>query len=90
MDTPIGTNILQFEEDGNIVAKENYAAGDLPFKIMTSSDTEYIIVETHMKSRDGKATVIRELFQLDDQSLFSFSCREDGICIKQYCSIVWD
>ena len=90
MDTPIGTSVLQFDEDGNIVAKEDYAAGDLPFKITTSSGAEYIIVETHMKSRDGKETVIRELFQPDDKTLFAFSCREDGICIKQYSSIVWD
>lgn len=90
MDTPISTTVLQFDEDGNIVAKEDYAAGDLPFKITTSSDTEYIIVETHMKSRDDKETVTRELFQPDDKTLFAFSCREDGICIKQYCSIEWN
>ena len=33
MDTPLSTTILQYDEDGNIVAKENYAAGNLPFKI---------------------------------------------------------
>ena len=58
-----------------------YAVGDA---------AEYIVVETHMKSRDGKETVTRELFQTDDKTLFAFSCREDGICIKQYSSIVWD
>ena len=90
MDTPIGAGVIQFDEDGSIISREYYAAGDLPFKITTSSDTEYIIVETHMKSRDGKETVTRELFQPDDESLFAFSCRDDGICIKQYCSIVWN
>lgn len=90
MDTPISTSVLQFDEDGNIVSGEDYAAGDLPFKITTSSDTEYIIVETHMKSGGGRETVTRELFQPDNESLFAFSCREDGICIKQYCSIAWD
>lgn len=90
MDTPIGAGVIQFDKDGSIISKENYAVGDLPFKISTSSGAEYIIVETHMKSRDGKETVARELFQPDDKSLFAFSCREDGICIKQYCSIVWN
>ena len=90
MDTPIGTSILQFDKDGSVVTKEDYAAGDLPYKITTNSDTEYIIVETYMKNRDGKETVTRELFQPDDKTLFAFSCREDGICVKQYCSIVWD
>ena len=88
MDTPIGAGVIQFDEDGSIISREDYAAGDLPFKITTSSDTEYIIVETHMRSGDGKETVARELFQPDDESLFTFSCREDGICIKQYCNMV--
>ena len=90
MDTPIGTSVLQFDKDGNIVAKDDYVAGELPSKITTSSDTEYIIVETHTKSKDGKDTVTQELFQHDDKKLFAFSCREDGICLKQYCSIVWN
>lgn len=90
MDTPIGTSILQFDCDGSIVAREDYAAGDLPAEITTSSDTEYIIAETRMSSADGKETVTRELFRQDDESLYAFFCREDGICIKQYCSIAWD
>ncbi len=90
MDTPVSTSVLQFSKDGSVVSKEDYAAGELPFKITTNSDTEYIIVETHMKSATGEETVTRELFQADDETLFAFSCREDGICIKQHCSIIWD
>lgn len=90
MDTPVSTSVLQFSKDGSVVSKEDYAAGELPFKIATNSDTEYIIVETHMKSATGEETVTRELFQADEETLFAFSCREDGICIKQYCSIIWD
>lgn len=90
MDTPIGTSILQFDRDGSIVAREDYAAGALPAEITANPDTEYIIAETRMSSADGKETVTRELFRQDDESLYAFSCREDGICIKQYCSIAWD
>ncbi len=89
MDTPIGTSILQFDRDGSIVARADYAAGALPAEITVSSDTEYIIAETRMSSADGKETVTRELFRQDDESLYAFFCREDGICIKQYCSIAW-
>ena len=89
MDTPIGTSILQFDRDGSIVAREDHAAGALPAEITASPDTEYIIAETHMSSADGKETVTRELFRQDDESLYAFFCREDGICIKQYCSIAW-
>lgn len=90
MDTPIGTSILQFDRDGSIVAREDHAAGALPAEITANPDTEYIIAETHMSSADGKETVTRELFRQDDESLYAFFCREDGICIKQYCSIAWD
>lgn len=90
MDTPIGTSILQFDRDGSIVARVDYAAGALPAEITASPDTEYIIAETRMSSADGKETVTRELFRQDDESLYAFFCREDGICIKQYCSIAWD
>lgn len=89
MDTPIGTSILQFDRDGSLVAREDHAAGALPAEITASPDTEYIIAETRMSSEDGKETVTRELFRQDDESLYAFSCREDGICIKQYCSIAW-
>lgn len=89
MDTPIGTSILQFDRDGSIVAREDYAAGALPAEITASPDTEYIIAETRMSSADGKETVTRELFRQDDETLYAFFCREDGICIKQYCSIAW-
>lgn len=90
MDTPIGTSILQFDRDGSIVAREDHAAGALPAEITANPDTEYIIAETHMSSADGKETVTRELFRQDDETLYAFSCREDGICIKQYCSIAWN
>lgn len=90
MDTPIGTSILQFDRDGSLVAREDHAAGALPAEITANPDTEYIIAETHMSSADGKETVTRELFRQDDETLYAFFCREDGICIKQYCSIAWD
>lgn len=90
MDTPIGVSILQFDRDGSIVAREDHAAGALPAEITASPDTEYIIAETRMSSADGKETVTRELFRQDDETLYAFFCREDGICIKQYCSIAWD
>ena len=90
MDTPLSTSLLQFDKNHKIISKEEYKASDFPSKITTDSDTEYIIVETRMKSKDDNATVSRELFQQNDKMLFTFTCREDGICIKQYTSIVWN
>jgi len=90
MDPPISSSVIQFGENGNIISREEYVAGELPIEISTHPETEYIVVETHMKSGNGKVTVMRELFQKDDDSLFTFFCREGGICIKHYSSIVWN
>lgn len=88
--TPTGTRILRFDEDGNLLSAKNDAPGELPPEILTTSDTAYLIVETHMRSAQGEETVQRELFCPGDERLFTFYCREDGICIKEYCEIDWN
>lgn len=89
MDTPTGTIIFEFDKNGRIVSSKEYEPNHLPGEIRTKANTEYIIVETHMKSPKGEKTVSRELFQPDDESLFGFSCKEGGICLKESCDIAW-
>ncbi len=89
IDTPTGTRILQFDKENHIVSAQNYAPGSVPDKLTAAPNAEYMIVETCMRSVDGAETTARELFQPKDERLFAFSCREDGVCIKQYCSIIW-
>ncbi len=90
MDTPTDTQILQFDENGKIVSTQRHAPGDLPGTITAERDAAYMIVETQMESADGTQTTARELFQPEDESLFAFFCREDGICVKRSCAIVWE
>lgn len=89
VDMPVSTSILQFGRDGSVVSREDHAAGELPSQITASPDAAYMVVETRMKSATGEETVTRELYQPEDESLFAFFCREDGICVKQYCGITW-
>lgn len=89
IDTPVGVSILQYDGRGNIVSTAEYPSGDLPDEITAEPETEYIIVETRMRTTDGTQTSTRELFQPGDEALTAFFCREDGICVKQYCNIVW-
>lgn len=89
MDTPTGTSVLQFAPDGSVIASQSYEPGAFPDSLTAEPETAYLIVETGMRSAEGAETVSRELFQPDDESLFAFVCREDGICVKQYGSLAW-
>lgn len=90
MDIPTSVSVIQLDRDNNIASAQEYAPGNLPPSITVESNTEYIIVETRTSATDGTETVTRELFQSDDNTLFAFSCRDDGICFKQYCDITWN
>lgn len=89
IDTPVGVSVLQYNDSGKVISAAEYPSGGLPEEITMDVNTEYIIVETRMKSVDGAETVTRELFQPENEALTAFFCREDGICVKQYCNIVW-
>ena len=76
--------LLQFGSDGELLGRTQYAPGTLPERIETMPGASYIVVES--VSADG---VSRELFEPDNEFLEAFYCRDDGICIKQQCEIVW-
>ena len=85
MEESKSTAILQFNGNNELLSKNEYAPENLPERIVPISDTQYIIVET--TSTDG---VSRTLFGRADESIFAFSCRDDGICIKRTCEISWE
>lgn len=89
MDAPTGVTVIQFDGESKVLSNEAYAPGELPETLSVASDAEYIVVETRTIGTDRTETITRELFQPDDTSLFAFYCREDGICVKQYCRIAW-
>lgn len=77
-------SILQFGGNDELLGKAEYAPGEAPERIDTLPGARYIIVES--ASADG---VSRELFEEGDEFLTYFLCRDDGICAKQTCEIVW-
>ena len=84
IDKPINIALLQFDNKNELLAIKEYLPGTMPEHIDALSDTQYIIIES-VSDQD----VSRTLFQKTDETLFSFYCREDGLCIKQSSEIAW-
>lgn len=82
--------ILQMDKNNSILSSEKYYPGQVPDKLIPKGKTAYIIVETHKKDSTGNMLVIRELFSKEDESLSTFFCREDGICIKEWTQLIWE
>lgn len=90
MDTPVGTAIVQFDQENKILSRKEYPCGGLPERLTVEPGTEYLFVETRLRDSDGRESLSRELYQPDAESLYAFYCGEDGICAKQFCSIDWN
>ncbi len=89
MNPPGKIVVYQMDQNNAILARTEYAPGKLPKTIASDQNTEYILVETHTAGPEGKAQVSRTLFEKGKQSLDTFYCREDGVCVKQWTQLDW-
>ena len=89
IDDPVKVSILQFDNENSLLTQMDYDPDKLPNTLQTQPGTQYIIVETTTFSQDQATHISRTLYQSVDETLFAFSCREDGICVKQWCEINW-
>ncbi len=88
IDAPDTVSILQMDQENKIVQEDKFESGEFPQELKPNAQTAYFIVETHRADTD--AVLSRELFTINDENncLTAFWARDDGICIKQYCTIV--
>ena len=89
IDEPEKVSILQFDSESKLLSRMECSPDSLPDTLQTQPGTQYIIVETAALSQEGINNITRELYQPEDESLSAFYCREDGICVKRWCEIVW-
>ncbi len=82
--------ILQMDKNSSILSSREYSPGQVPDKLTPIEETDYIIVETYKRDLTGDVVVTRELFSKEDDTLFTFSCRDDGICVKKWTELLWD
>lgn len=90
MAPPTKTILYQYGAEGQLLHQGEYVPGQLPETLSTQPGTEYLIVETQKTGQDGKLDSSRELFQKGEETIASFYCRNDGICIKQFTAIHWN
>lgn len=84
VEPPTRIAVAQFDEDGGLLSREEYAPGKLPETLSAEAKAAYIVVET--LSADG---TMRELYQKSDETLASFVCGSNGICEKHATNIEW-
>lgn len=85
VDPPERITVLQMGEDHGIRTETSYEPGTLPETLALPSETAYLIVETLTGG-----TVKRELVDRDAETLTTFRCRDDGICVKQTTTLTWE
>lgn len=81
---PTKTALLQFNSKNELLEKADFTPGNLSEHIDALPDARYMIVET--TSAEG---ISRTLFQREDDFLYAFYCRDDGICIKHGYELNW-
>lgn len=82
--------VRQMDEDSRVISSAEYKPGELPETLEVSRNTAFILIETHKQDRDGKPVVSRSLYDKDDETLTTYYCRDDGICVKQFTSLNWN
>lgn len=90
IDEPTNVSILQFDGKNELLLQMDFVPGTLPNILQVQPGTQYIIVETTTYSQEKSKTIIREIYQKEDETLYTFFRRDDGICVKQWCEINWD
>ncbi len=89
VDKMVKVTVLQYGADNNLLKSEEFLPGRLPEEYTPLSETEYIVVDTENESEDPVYAHDRKIFAKSSLFLEAFVCRDDGICTKQHCEILW-
>ena len=82
--------VLQMDENSSIISRREYRPGKLPDTLTPEKDTEYIMVESLKRDPENNWITSRSIYDRKDQSLETFYCRDDGICVKQWTNLDWN
>ena len=72
IDEPAKVSILQFDSESTLLSRMECAPNSLPDTLQTQEGTQYIIVETTAFSREGTASITRDICQSEDETLSVF------------------
>lgn len=87
---PMKISLLQFDKAHALLSAEEYAPDAVPEQIVSLAGTDYVLLETEETDPYGRIYTRREVFGREDDSLYTLSCGENNLCLRQYHEILWD
>ena len=87
--TPDKIVLIQMNQNSEVVKRSEFIPGTLPETFKPESATEYIVMETYKKDSEGSPLVTREMYTKENDAVFSYYVREDGICVNHSTSLEW-
>jgi phage protein U len=82
--------LLQMDKDSTILSKNEYTPGEMPEMLTPKTGTDYIVAETYKSDNAGTVYVTREIYDQQDEYLYTFFFRDDNICIKTGTKLEWN
>lgn len=76
---PGNIRILEMDSDNNIISKKSYTPAEVPDKITTNKNTEYIIIETELTTSENGKEITRKLYNKTDTDVSVLIGRDDGL-----------
>ncbi len=81
--------IIQMDKNSEIISKKEYLPGNLPDTLIPEADVDYIIVESYKRDSESNWKISRSIYDRNNNSLETFYCRDDGICVKLWTNLDW-
>ena len=82
--------IIQMDKNSDIISKKEYVPGKLPETLIPDIGAEYIIVESYKRDLESNLITSRSIYDRKNETLDTFYCRDDGVCIKQWTNLDWN
>ena len=84
---PESVTILQFDEGGALLTRDEFAPDALPEQLKAGPETAYLIVETAKRSPEGETVLTREILGRDAEGIESYTVDGDGLCRAAFISL---
>ncbi len=81
--------VLQMDDQGRLLARNEYAPEQLPDCLSPDPAAAFLVCETYAHALDGSPYVTRALLQPGDTALSAFYARSDGVCIPASVPLNW-
>lgn len=88
---PVKITLCQMDGKNRLLQKTEYNPSELPERLSTEPETEYVLVETKKQNLSGEEVVSREVYENVDEGewLETFYALENGMIARQSTEVIW-